>query len=108
MATFSTTAGRQFLLVSLLSGALAGGLSAEPRSSLSNLDSESEELRSAVGGLLEKSERLTEENTQLKEKLAVAEARAKQLTEGVAIANETAEVFRRQTGELKLKFEALG
>jgi hypothetical protein len=110
MATFSLPAVRsQFLLVScLLSGALAGGLSAAPKSSLPNLDSETDELRSTVGALVERNDKQSEEIAQLKEKLAVADANGKRLTEAIAEANAEAEVFRRQTGELKLKLEALG
>lgn len=107
MANFPTSAGRFLTVYLVLSGALAG-LRAEPSSSFSKPDSETAEIRSALGALAEENDRLTDENDELTEKLAVAEANAKRLTEGVAEANEEAEVFRRQTGELKLKLEALG
>lgn len=107
MATFSSSAVRALLAILVLSGALAG-LRAAPPGSFPTADSEKAELRSALGALSEENDRLTEDNTELGEKLAIAEANVKRLTESVAIANEEAEVFRRSTGELKLKLEALG
>lgn len=70
-------------------------------SSFSNLDLDANEAKIAL-------EMALEENAALREKLAVAEATAAKLTESLAIANSEAEVFRRQTGELKLRLEALG
>jgi chromosome segregation ATPase len=107
MAKFPSSAKRSLLVLLVLSGALAG-LRAAPNSSFSKPDSETAELRSALGALAEENDRLTDEKDELTEKLALAEATAKRLTESVAVANEEAEVFRRQTGELKLKLEALG
>ena len=70
-------------------------------SSFSNLDLDANEAKIAL-------EMALEENAALQEKLAVAEATAAKLTESIAVANSEAEVFRRQTGELKLRLEALG
>lgn len=107
MATFPSHAVRT-LLVLVLSGALAGGLSAKPKSSLSDLDLESAEVRLTLERALQETEGLRLEIVQLKEKLAVTEAAAARLSESVTVANSEAELFRRQTGELKLKLEALG
>jgi hypothetical protein len=92
----------------LLSGALAGGLSAAPKRSLSESDLEAVEVRSILERALTENERLEEDVALLQEKLTVAETTAKRLTESVAVAHAEAEVFRRQSGEQKLKLEALG
>ena len=42
------------------------------------------------------------------EQLAISQQQVKSLTESLAIANSEAEVFKRETGELKLRMEALG
>jgi hypothetical protein len=81
--------------------ALAGGLSAKPKGSLSDLDIEAAEARMAL-------EKALEENSLLKEQLAISEATAARMSESVALANGEAEVFRRQAGELKLRLEAVG
>ncbi|MHA3770310.1 hypothetical protein ACXR0O_02095 [Verrucomicrobiota bacterium sgz303538] len=70
-------------------------------SSFSNLDLDANEAKIAL-------EMALEENAALQEKLAVSEATAAKLTQSIAIANSEAEVFRRQSGELKLRLEALG
>lgn len=83
---------------------LSPALLAEERlqsSSLSDSDLEASEARLTL-------ERALEENALLREKLAIADAASAKLTESLAIANGEAEVFRRQTGELKLRLEALG
>ncbi len=89
------------LLVFSLFGALAGGLSAKPRSSLSDFEIEAAEAKVNL-------DKVIEENQQLREKLTVAEAENAKLSESLAVAQSESEVFRRQTGELKLRLEALG
>ncbi len=51
---------------------------------------------------------VTEENAALREKLRLSQEQVKSLTESLAIANSEAEVFKRESGELKLRMEALG
>lgn len=70
-------------------------------SSLSDSDLEASEARLTLDSALE-------ENALLRERLAVAEAASAKLTESLAVANAEAEVFRKQTSELKLRLEALG
>ena len=48
------------------------------------------------------------ENTLLKQQLAEAQDAIKSLTDSLAVANGEAEVFRRESSELKLRMEALG
>jgi hypothetical protein len=96
----SPTISRQLIVISLL-GALAGGTSAKPRSSLSDLEIEYAETKVTL-------DKMIEESQQLREKVTVAEAENAKLTESLVIAQSEAEVFRRQTGELKLRLEALG
>lgn len=92
----------QLAVVTLsLFGALAGGLSAAPKRSLSESEIESAEARATL-------DKSIESNQKLREKLALSEAAAAKLSESVALANSEAEVFRRQTAELKLRLEALG
>lgn len=69
--------------------------------SLSDSDLEASEARLTL-------DRALEENAILREKLAIASATAAKLTESLAIANGEAEVFRRQSDELKLRLEAVG
>ncbi len=79
-------------------------LQAEPKSpicSLSDSDLEASEARLTL-------DRALEENALLREELTIAQAAAAKLTESLAVANGEAEVFRRQSGELKLRLEALG
>ncbi len=52
--------------------------------------------------------RALDDLAQLKEKLAIAEATAARMSENMAIVNAEAEVFRRQSQEVKLRFEAVG
>lgn len=81
---------------------LAGTLAAEqPNSSLSNLDIEFTEAKVTL-------QAVSEENAGLREQLALSREQVKSLTESLAIANSEAEVFKRETGELKLRMEALG
>ena len=53
-------------------------------------------------------EKVVEENAQLREKLTVLQAETVKLTESLANSESEAEVFRRETGQIKLRFEALG
>lgn len=92
---------RFYALILALLAAQAGGLTAPPNRSLSDLDLEAAEARVAL-------EKALEENAFLKEQVTLSEARAARMTESIAIANGEAEVFRRQAGELKLRLEALG
>jgi hypothetical protein len=80
--------------------AMTPSIAGDP-SSLSEFKLDATEARVAL-------ELALEENALLREKIAVAEATAAKLTESLAIANSEAEVFRRQSGDLKLKLEALG
>lgn len=51
---------------------------------------------------------VTDENTALRARLRVSQEQVKSLTESLAIANSEAEVFKRESGQLKLRMEALG
>ena len=96
------TPAKPILSVLLVCFSLVFGLArAGENSSFSHLDLDANEAKIAL-------EMALEENAALQEKLAVAEATAAKLTESIAVANSEAEVFRRQTGELKLRLEALG
>lgn len=53
-------------------------------------------------------EAMVADNQKLREKLAASEATVVAIQKSLAIANSESEVFRRQTGELKLRLEALG
>lgn len=106
--TFSSKLFGNVSLVLTLFGALAGGLSAGTRSSLSDLDIETAEAKMTLEKVLAENVRLKEEAQRLQEKLTVAEANAARMTESLALATSEAEVFRRQSGELKLRLEALG
>ncbi len=97
LSTFSL----RIFAVLALSGVLAGGVAAQPKSSLPDSDIEAEEAKVTL-------EKILEENTLLKEKLTIAEAESAKLTESMANAQSEAEVFRRQTAQLKLRLEALG
>src|SRR4051812_42069678 len=99
---------RSCVIAFALLGVLVCGSSGKPKSSLSDLEIETAEVRMTLEKALEESERLRDEIQQLKEKLTVSEAAAARLTQSVAIANGEAEVFRRQSGELKLRLEAIG
>jgi hypothetical protein len=104
---FFTLPGLVFSFLTL-SGALVGGQSAFPGSSLSDSDLESAENKLTLENTLRENRRLKEEAVVLQEKLAVSEASAARLTESVAMANGEAGVFRKQVADLKLRLEALG
>ena len=106
--TFSIFKPGTTLVVCALLGALASGLNAGPRSSLSDLDIETAEARLTLEKVLMENARLKEEVRMLQEKLAVGQATAARMTESLALSTGESEVFRRQAGELKLRLEALG
>lgn len=83
--------------------ALAGTLAAQGNGngSLSDLNIEFTEAKVTL-------QTVTEENAALHEQLEISQKQVKSLTESLAIANSEAEVFKRETGELKLRMEALG
>jgi hypothetical protein len=91
---------RPILAITLL-GALAGGLSAKPRSSLSDSEIEVAEAKLTLDQVLE-------QNQELREKLAVAAAENAKFSESLVVAQSEAELSRRETGDLKLRLEALG
>jgi len=71
------------------------------KSSLTDLDIEYTEAKVA----LESSER---ENAALHQQLALVQQQVAALTESLALANSESEIFKRETGDLKLRLEALG
>jgi hypothetical protein len=71
------------------------------KSSLTDSDIEATEAKVA----LESSRR---ENAALRQQAALAQQQVAALTESLAIANSESEVFKRETGDLKLRLEALG
>jgi hypothetical protein len=77
-------------------GAVAG-----EKSSLTDTDIENTEAKVA----LESSER---DNAALRQQVALAQQQVAALTESLALANSESEVFKRETGDLKLRLEALG
>jgi len=77
------------------------GAQAGDRSSLTDLDIEYTEAKVALDG----SER---QNAALRQQAAVAQEQVDALTDGLALANSESEVFKRETGDLKLRLEALG
>lgn len=81
--------------------ALAVTLAAQVNSSLSDQNIEITEAKVTL-------QNMTEENSRLQEQLAISRQQVKSLTESLAIANSEAEVFKRESGELKLRMEALG
>lgn len=74
---------------------------AQKGSSLTAKEIEFSEARMAL-------EAMVADNQKLREKLAASEATVVAIQKSLAIANSESEVFRRQTGELKLRLEALG
>src|SRR5438094_959316 len=70
-------------------------------SSLSDLDIEFTEAKMTL-------QSVTEENSALREKLRMSHDQVKSLTESLAISNSEAEVFKRESRDLKLRMEALG
>ena len=80
---------------------LASGSVAIGGGSFSDLDIEFTEAKVTL-------QTVTAENTLLKQQLAEAQEAIKSLTDSLAVANSEAEVFRRETAELKLRMEALG
>ena len=80
---------------------LALGLAANGDSSFSDLDIEFTEAKVTL-------QTVAAENQLLKGQLAEAQEAIKSLTNSLAVANSEAEVFRRESAELKLRMEALG
>ncbi len=70
-------------------------------SSLSTLDIEFSEAKMTL-------QTMNAANAALSEKLKLSQEQVKSLTESLAISNSEAEVFKRESGELKLRMEALG
>ncbi|HKG98405.1 MAG TPA: hypothetical protein VKA97_11340 [Pyrinomonadaceae bacterium] len=92
------------LLAAELAGmcfAQGGAGMAGNNSSLSDLDIEFTEAQVTL-------QTVTQENALLRQQLRLAQAQVASLTESMAIANSEAEVFKRQTSDLKLRMEALG
>ena len=91
------------LTVLLVAGVRLGsiGAVAGEKSSLTDLDIEYTEAKVA----LDSSER---ENAALRQQVALAQQQVAALTESLALANSESEVFKRETGDLKLRLEALG
>lgn len=78
------------------------GLAAqEANSSLSDLQIEFSEAKLTLASA-------AQENLELREQLKTAQGAVSSLTESLAVANSEAEVFRRESRELKLRLEALG
>lgn len=71
------------------------------KSSLSDLDIEFSEAKMTL-------ETVSAANAELREQLKVAQEQVRSLSISLAIANSEAEVFKRESGELKLRMEALG
>lgn len=69
--------------------------------SLSDLDIEFTEAKMTL-------QNVTEENAALREKLRLTNEQVKSLTDSLAISNSEAEVFKRESRDLKLRMEALG
>src|SRR5438105_9545981 len=81
--------------------AFSGGGRAADSSSLPDLDIEYTEAKMML-------DTTAQENAAMREQLRIAQEQIKSLTESLAIANAEGEVFKRETGELKLRMEALG
>jgi len=81
--------------------ALAMGPAPAGGGSFSDLDIEFTEAKVTL-------QTVTAENTLLKQQLSEAQDAVKSLTDSLAVANSEAEVFRRESAELKLRMEALG
>jgi hypothetical protein len=96
-----STPNLRSILVIALFGALAGGLSAKPKSSLSDSELEVAEAKLTLDQVLE-------QNQALREKLTVAEAENAKLSESLVVAQSAGELSRREAGDLQLRLEALG
>jgi len=76
-------------------------ISAGQDSSLSDLNIESTEAKLTL-------QSVAEENEVLKKQLLIAQEQVKSLTQSLGATTQEAEVFRRESGELRLRMEALG
>src|ERR1043166_565481 len=77
------------------------GAAVDANSSLPDLDIEFSEAKVTL-------QAVQAENTALRAQLKLAQGQVKSLTESLAIANSEAEIFKRETTDLKLRMEALG
>lgn len=93
--------GRWMAVMGAVSCGMAGEAAAGSGGSLSDLNLEVTEAKLTLDGV-------SSENEMLRKKLTLAQESVRSLTESLAIANSEAEVFRRQSTELKLRLEALG
>jgi predicted nucleotidyltransferase len=101
-ALLSHSSGPRLVVGIGLCLALGFGLAAQGENgSLSDLDIEVSEAKLTL-------QTLAEENQQLREQLKNAREAVNSLTESLAVANSEAEVFRRESREMKLRLEALG
>jgi len=89
--------------VLVVAGVRLGSLEAVAgeRSSLTDTDIENTEAKVAL-------ESSVRENATLRQQAALAQQQVAALTESLALANSESEVFKRETGDLKLRLEALG
>lgn len=101
MVHLASRISQYFVILALIVSPVSLAETGSQVRSLSDSDLEASEARLTL-------DRALEENAILQEKLAVATATAAKLTESLAIANGEAEVFRRQSDELKLRLEAVG
>jgi len=81
--------------------ALAVMLAAQPNSSLSDQNIEFTEAKMTL-------QSLSNDNARLREQLLLTQQQVKSLTQSLAISNSEAEVFKRESSEIKLRMEALG
>ena len=81
--------------------ALAAMLAAQSNSSLSDQNIEFTEAKVTL-------QSVSNENARLREQLMLTQQQVKALTQSLAVSNSEAEVFRRESSEMKLRMEALG
>jgi len=81
--------------------ALAGMLAAQPNSSLSDQNIEFTEAKVTL-------QSVSNENARLREQLMLTLQQVKSLTQSLAVSNSEADVFRRESSEMKMRMEALG
>ena len=87
-------AGSLWLALSVLAAA-------QSNSSLSNQNIEFTEAKVTL-------QAVTDENARMREQLAITQLQLKSLTESLAVANSEAEVFRKESSDMRLRMEALG
>ena len=91
------------IAVFVVAGVRLGSLEAVAGENSSLTDSDIEYTEAKVA--LESSQR---ENAALRQEATLAQQQVAALTESLALANSESEVFKRETGDLKLRLEALG